>query len=138
MSKDNNHTGGKVALGAALAAAAGYIAGLLTAPKSGKETREDIKQKANEMYVAAEKELKKLHTELNEKLEQASVRLGELKEQGGQKFEEVLEQSKRAKDKVREMLSGLHEGNNVKDDDLKKAISEATKAVDNLRNFLKK
>lgn len=30
------------------AAAAGFAAGILTAPKSGKETREDLKLKANE------------------------------------------------------------------------------------------
>ena len=31
------------------AAAAGYVAGLLTAPKSGKETRKEIKTKAQEV-----------------------------------------------------------------------------------------
>jgi len=40
MSKD---TGKKVALGALIAASVGYVAGVLTAPKSGKETRQDIK-----------------------------------------------------------------------------------------------
>ena len=36
----------KFALGALFAAAIGYIAGILTAPKSGKETREDLKNAA--------------------------------------------------------------------------------------------
>ena len=52
----------KLAIGAAISAVLGYIAGILTAPKSGKETRDDIKSKAHETYAAAEKELKKLHT----------------------------------------------------------------------------
>ena len=137
MGKDSSKIGGKIAIGAAIAGAVGYVAGILTAPKSGKETREDIKQKANEVYVAAEKELKKLHTELNEKLVIANEKLGELRASGGKKFDEVLEQAKKAKDKVREVLSSLHDGD-VQDDDLKKAINEATKAVENLRVYLKK
>jgi gas vesicle protein len=40
---------GKFALGAMIGAAAGIVAGLLTAPKSGKETRSDIKDKATEL-----------------------------------------------------------------------------------------
>lgn len=137
MSKEHKGFGGKLAIGAAIAAAAGYVAGLLTAPKSGKETREDIKRKANEVYVAAEKELKKLHTELNEKLAIANEKLGELREQGGKKFDEALDQAKKAKDKAREMLSSLHDGE-ANDKDLQKAINEATKAVENLRLYLKK
>jgi len=38
----------KFGLVAAGAAVAGYVAGILTAPKSGKETRKDIKDKAGE------------------------------------------------------------------------------------------
>lgn len=40
---------GKIAIGAVLGAMAGVIAGVLTAPKSGKETRADLKSKANEL-----------------------------------------------------------------------------------------
>ena len=137
MTEKKSGIAGKVAIGTALAAAAGYVAGLLTAPKSGKETREDIKNKANETYVAAEKELKQLHTELNTHLEAAGKKVAELKQTGGEKLEDLLSQGNKAKDKAREMLSGLHEGE-VNDDDLKKAISEATKAVENLRNYLQK
>ncbi len=36
----------KVALGAAVGAVTGFVAGVLVAPKSGKETREDIKTTA--------------------------------------------------------------------------------------------
>ena len=40
---------GKFAFGALLGAAAGVVAGFLTAPKSGKETRADLKAKAEEL-----------------------------------------------------------------------------------------
>ena len=41
--------GSKFALGALVGAAAGVVAGMLTAPKSGKETRTDLKRKADEL-----------------------------------------------------------------------------------------
>lgn len=132
-----SNTSGKVILGTAFAAAAGYVAGILTAPKSGKETRQDIKEKAAETYAAAEKELKKLHTELSDVLEQVNNKLKELRQEGGRRFEEVLAQSKKAKEKTREMLSSLHDGD-ADDKDLQKAINEATKAVEDLRAYLKK
>jgi gas vesicle protein len=39
----------KLTIGAILGASAGIVAGLLTAPKSGKETRDDIRRKAGEV-----------------------------------------------------------------------------------------
>ena len=128
---------GKVAAGTVIAAAAGYVAGILTAPKSGKDTREDIKIKANETYHSAEKELKKLHTELNEKLTLANEKINEIRENGGKKIDEILSHSNKAKDKARDVLSSLHDGD-VNDKDLKNAITEATKAIENLRKYLQK
>lgn len=49
---------GKFALGAIIGAAAGLVAGMLTAPKAGKETRADIKAKAGELKADADKKLK--------------------------------------------------------------------------------
>jgi gas vesicle protein len=129
---------GKFALGALITAIAGYIAGLLTAPKSGKETREDIKHKATDTYTAAEKELKRLHTELNDTIAQVTDKANALRGRSSRKFDDVTERGKNAKEKVREILSGLHDGEDVQDKDLKRAISEATKAIENLREFLKK
>ncbi len=43
-----------VAIGAIVGAVAGLVAGVLTAPKSGKETRADIKAKADELKSHAE------------------------------------------------------------------------------------
>ena len=127
----------KFAIGAALTALAGYVAGILTAPKSGKETREDVKSKAVETYTTAEKELKKLHTELNDVIAEGVDRLGALRGKSEKSLDEAVLRGKQAKEKAREILSGLHDGD-VEDKDLKKAIAEATKAVENLRNYLKK
>lgn len=127
----------RFAIGALLAAAAGYIAGILTAPKSGKETREDIKNAAVKTYKAAEKELKELHTELNKLIGEAGKKAGEIKGTAQKNFEKAVEGAKAAKEKARELLSAAHEGD-AEDNDLKQAIDEAKKAVEHLKSFLKK
>ncbi|NCU37447.1 YtxH domain-containing protein [Candidatus Saccharibacteria bacterium] len=48
---------GKFALGAVIGAAAGVVAGMLTAPKSGKETRADIKAKTDELKTQGDKKV---------------------------------------------------------------------------------
>jgi gas vesicle protein len=125
----------KFAIGAILTAIAGYIVGLLTAPKSGKETRADIKNKAVETYSAAEKQLKKLHTELADLIDEVSDRINTFKDR--KDVTELLDKSRDAKQKAREVLSSLHDGE-TEDKDLKKAISDATKAIEHLRDYLKK
>ena len=47
-------TKGKFVLGALIGAAAGVVAGMLTAPKSGKETRADLKSKAHDLRDQAD------------------------------------------------------------------------------------
>lgn len=49
---------GKFAIGALLGAAAGFITGILTAPKSGKETRAEIESKTNEIKADVTKKAK--------------------------------------------------------------------------------
>src|SRR4051812_26232238 len=61
----------RLAVGSTLAAAAGYVAGILTAPKSGKETRGDIKDAASKGVDSAEAELKTLGKDLEKALNDA-------------------------------------------------------------------
>jgi gas vesicle protein len=123
------------AIGAALTAVAGYLVGILTAPKSGKETRNAIKTKAEETYGAAEKELKKLHTELTDVIDEVSDRITSFKNR--KDVSGALDKGRDAKQKAREVLSMLHDGE-TDDKELKKAINDATKAIQHLRDFLKK
>jgi gas vesicle protein len=125
----------KLAVGAALTALVGYVVGVLTAPKSGKETREAIRDKAYETYGAAEKELKKLHTELTDVIDEVSDRITSFK--NSREVSGALDKGRDAKQKAREVLSTLHDGE-ASDKDLKKAISDATKAIEHLRDFLRK
>ena len=127
----------KFAIGAVVAAAAGYVAGILTAPKSGKETRKDIKDTAVKTYTAAEKELKVLHTELSKLMDEAGKKASEFKGTAQKNLDKAVAGAKVAKEKARELLSAVHEGD-ADDKDLDNAVKEAKKAVDHLKSFLKK
>jgi gas vesicle protein len=125
------------AIGSGIAAVAGYFVGILTAPKSGKQTREDLQEAADKGRLQAEKDLKKLHTELNEVIKDAKNK-GQVK---GSKTQEelktVVDKALDTKEKVKEILSALHEGG-AEDEELRRAISNANNALEHLREFLKK
>ena len=54
-------TNRNLALGALFGVVAGFITGILTAPKKGTDTRKDIKDKAEKVTGSAEKSLKDLY-----------------------------------------------------------------------------
>lgn len=115
--------GGKFVLGAALAAAAGYIAGVLTAPQSGKETREDIK-------VAAEK----ARVELTELTERAKVEATKLSGKAKEEVHKAIELATHARDKV----ANVAKNGTTSDKDFDKSLAEAKAALDHLKTFLTK
>lgn len=137
MSKDDKSTFKLVAIGSVVAGVAGYIAGVLTAPKSGKETRGDIKDAANETYAKAEKELKKLNADLGKAIDEAKIKGDKLSAKAKNEVSDLVEKAKDTKEKVREVISAIHEGD-AEDKDLKKAVSEAKKALDALNSYFKK
>lgn len=127
----------KLAIGTLFAAAAGYIAGILTAPKSGKETRDEIKASAQHAWSEGEKQLKQLHTELNTVLNQARQESVKLKGAAQKQYEESLDNAKKVKEKARVLLSAIHEGD-TEDKDLQNAIKEAKTAIEHVKSYLKK
>lgn len=133
MAKD---TGKKVVLGAAVAGVAGYVAGILTAPKSGKDTRKDIKNAAIKAKTEAEKKLKELHSELDKKIAIARKKGAVLTGKAKTDLDKALEKAGNAKEKARHILSALHEGD-AEDPDLKKAVAEAKAAIKSLEKYVK-
>lgn len=127
----------RIALGAAIAGAAGYIAGLLTAPKSGKATRGDLADVASSSRSDIEKQLKSLHTELGNLVDDAKDRSGDLNGKADKELKNLVKKARDSKEKVRQVLSAVHEGE-AQDKDLQKAISDAKHAVDHIRDYLHK
>jgi gas vesicle protein len=127
----------KLAIGSVVAAAAGYVAGVLTAPKSGKETRKDIKSAADKSWTQAEKELKRLHTELDKVIKDSKKAGDKAGSKAKKEIEGLVEKAQDTKEKARQVLSAVHEGD-AEDKDLKKAIKDANDAISHLRDYLKK
>jgi gas vesicle protein len=127
----------KLALGSAVAAAAGYVAGVLTAPKSGRETRGDIKEAADKGWTQAERELKKLHTDLDKAISESKKVSDKLGSKTKKDLDSLLTKAQDTKEKAREVLSAVHEGD-AEDNDLRKAIQDANEAIEHLRDYLKK
>lgn len=130
-------TAKKIAVGTILAAIAGYVAGILTAPKSGKETRKDIKDTTAKTINETEQKLKKAHTQLNDLITEGKRRASSVSGKAKEDLSTVVGTAKTAKEKVRQVLSAIHEGE-AEDRDLQKAVDEAQQAVDHLKNYLKK
>lgn len=133
---DNDKSSSKWAVGAAVAGVAGFVAGILTAPKSGKETREDIKHVATKAKTEAEKKLKTLHSELNTALDDVKTKGEQLSGKAKVEYNDIVEKAKVAKEKVREVLSTIHDGN-PDDPELKKALKDAKDALKSLEKFIK-
>lgn len=127
----------KWALGALLAAAAGYVAGILTAPKSGKATRAGIQKKATSAKNDAEMSLKELHNELGELIKQSKSKLSGATKTVQKGFSEVLNGAESAKNKIHDVLKAL-KSSNVDVKELQKAMKDANKSVDHLKKFLGK
>ena len=126
-----------VAIGTLIAAGIGYAAGVLTAPKSGKETRKDLQLAAVRAKKEAEKKFKNLHTELSKLIAAAKKHGKQLAGSKKTEFEKAIDKAQAAKKKVGVILSAIHEGE-AEDDDLQQAIDEVNKAIEHLRKYVEK
>lgn len=136
MAKSNN-AGKKLALGAAIGVLAGFVTGILTAPKSGKETRQDIKRTANNVKIEAEKKLKELSAELNDLVGKAQKLAKEQGDKAKAGLDMAIARGQEAQQKVKVIISALKNGE-TDEPELKKAIAEAKNARDELVKYFKK
>ena len=67
MAKKKSNGSGKFFLGIALGTITGGIAGMLTAPKSGKQTRKDIERTGKKVAKKAKTEAKKVGYEITKR-----------------------------------------------------------------------
>ena len=90
---------GKVALGAVIGAAAGLVAGILTAPKSGKETRADIKKKADEIKKEAAKKVDETKKEAGKFVDEAKDTVEDYKNRTVRAYDSAKKEFKKESDK---------------------------------------
>jgi len=134
--RKNEHTVRKLAIGSAIAGAVGYLAGILTAPQSGKETREDIADKASDVKQSAEDQLNEIDNELNDLIKSAKQKTLALSSSARADFNEAVIKAKDAQNKTGQMLKAAQSGQ-AEDPDLNKAVKQARQAANNLGKFFK-
>lgn len=126
---------GRWAIGTLVAAGIGYLAGILTAPKSGRETRKDIKKAANKAVAESEKKLKELHSDLDKLIANGKKQASTASTKAKAELNKAISKAQAAKDKARGILSAVHEGE-AADKDLDKAVKDAKAALDHLKQYL--
>lgn len=125
-----------MALGAIVGGAAGYLAGVLTAPKSGAQTRKDLTNKAGEVKDSAEEQLESTVDELNSALKSVKGKSLALNAKAREEFDETVVKAKDAQNKASQVLKALKAGE-AEDPELNKAVRQARLAIKNLSKYLK-
>lgn len=126
-----------IAVGTMLVAAAGYVAGILTAPKSGRETRKDVRNAALKAKSEAERKLKQAHSELTIQLTEATELAKKSKDKAGEELKKAIEKADGIRHKTRMILSAIHEGE-AEDHDLQTALEEVKAAAKHLKQYVHK
>ena len=134
--KKDPKVGRKIAIGATLAGIGGYLAGILTAPKSGRETRDDISDKVDEIGFEAERQLRIAQNDLSIVIKEAQSKTVSLGSQARVEFNEALIRAREASSKTKTLLQAAKAGK-AEDPELNKAIKQAKAAAKNLGKFLK-
>ena len=134
MAKDNS--GRKWALGTLIAGVVGYIGGILTAPKSGKETREDIVDKAEDIKNDTRVELENLQDDISDLLAKAKTKAETLSSQARDEINEAVLRAKEVQAKTSIVLKAMKTGE-AEDPQLNKAVKQAKQAKKNLSHYLK-
>ncbi len=91
---DNNNTGGLVFLSFVVGGIVGGVLGLLFAPKSGKETREDISEAAAELKKEAEKFSKEAKDRIDGFVEESKGVISKLSATDAKEKEKAKEKAK--------------------------------------------
>lgn len=134
--KRDVHTTRKIAIGSTIAGVAGYLAGILTAPKSGEQTRKDIANKAGDIKDDATGQLEDLNDELKDLIQSTKVKTLTLSSTARAEFNEAVVRAKDAQNKASQVLKAAKAGE-AEDPDLNKAAKQARQALKNLGKFLK-
>ena len=124
---------GKFLRGGIIGVIIGGIAGVLFAPKSGKETRDDIKKGAVKAKRQTEKQLKRLYSELDERIATAMKSVEKLSGTAKKELEEVIEASRPLKDKIKELISSLRDGDEVDETEVENTIEKANRTASKLK-----
>lgn len=106
----------KFGIGVIFGAIAGAVAALLSAPKSGKETREELKKVADNFGADAEKKLKALHAEAAKLIEKCETESKKLSGTAKKDADQALVKANQIKDRVKKYIAEVKNGDENSED----------------------
>jgi gas vesicle protein len=134
--KKTQKSGRKMALTAVVGGLAGYVTGVLTAPKSGKQTRNEIVDKAEAAKDGAEFKLQEAIDELNSTINNTKSKSLALGAKARSEYDESVVKGKDALNKASQVLKAMKAGE-ASHPDLNKAVKQARLATKNLGKYLR-
>lgn len=93
--------------GTIFGALVGMVAGVLLAPKSGKETREDLKRKAQSTYQDVNDQLRKLSDEVSGRVDTLKAAAKDLQGEAKEESQELIRRAEVLKQDLRVSASNL-------------------------------
>ncbi|HUC20373.1 MAG TPA: YtxH domain-containing protein, partial [Candidatus Polarisedimenticolaceae bacterium] len=128
--------------GALIGTLIGGVTALLFAPKSGKETQADIKQKAQEVVKSANARLVELETELDGRIDSLKVAAKELHGEAYEESQRLITRAEILRNDLEASISRLTKtGRDAKQDaavDAKRLIQEGQDVITELERTTKK
>jgi gas vesicle protein len=112
--------------------AAGYVIGVLTAPRTGKDSRRLFRRKADNSVSDLEKQLKQMFNQTQDLIKKINSN-----KSVGTKMKNSKDKLLKNQQKIKELLSYIH-GNDALDEDLTSAIDDAKKGLKAFANYLNK
>ncbi len=132
---DKNNSG-KLVVGMFIAGLAGFAAGVLTAPKSGSETRQDIKRTANRVVADLQERIENLREDIDDLIIIATDKSYELKGRAKNQLDDAIEKAKDARTKASTVAKAVKNGE-AEEPELNRAIKQLSDAKKNLTKYLK-
>jgi gas vesicle protein len=129
-------SGRKVALSAVIGGLAGYVTGVLTAPKSGKQTRNELVDKAEAAKDGAEYKLQEAIDELNTTIAETKQKSLALSAKARSEYDESVVKGKDSLNKASQVLKAMKAGE-ASHPDLNRAVKQARQATKNLGKYLR-
>lgn len=126
-----------VVLGVLVGIGVGYVSGILTAQKPGKETREDIANFAKKTRDQIQDKVHAKHEDLVIAVRQAEDKLKSIKASSREGLRKAIDAAKKAKEQTKTVIAAMHRGT-ADDEDLQQAIDEANSALNHLKEYLNK
>ncbi|MGH7195968.1 MAG: YtxH domain-containing protein [Candidatus Saccharimonadales bacterium] len=127
----------KLAVGTSMAAAAGFVAGILTAPRSGQKTINQLKKSGQKGLRRADSQYAKTQDQLNQALDDAKLEAAKLSGKAKDELNDAAAKAQLAKDKTQTVFDSVRRGA-TSDKDLQKALDNAKSALKNLKDYLQK